>query len=193
MIYWEDPIQTGVVFGTVLVILTSLSYCSLLSVVAYSALTLLFVVLAVKVYSYVMVKTGKADESSDPLLKVAELNMTVTESHITSHAQCISGSINWVATRAKGLLLMESHMDTVKLTLCLYGMTYIGAWFNALTLIILTWVGVFTLPKIYLNNQSQVDEVLAKVMAQVEEVKEKVIAVLPANMKPAVVVVKKEE
>merc|ERR1712179_112268 len=193
MIYWEDPIQTGVLFGSVLVILTSLSYCSLLSVVAYSALTLLAVVMAVKLYNFVMVKTGKTDGRSDPLVKVAELNLTVSESHITSHADCIAESINWVASRAKSLVLMESHMDTVKFTLCLYGMTYIGAWFNALTLVILAWVGFFTLPKIYLNNQTQVDEVMDKVMAQVEEIKAKVVNVLPANMKPAVVVHKKEE
>jgi hypothetical protein len=70
-------------------------------------------------------------------------------------------------------------------------MTYIGAWFNALTLVTLSWLGLFSLPKLYLNNKVQVDEVVAKVMAQAEEVKAKVETVLPAAMQPAVV--KKEE
>jgi uncharacterized membrane protein len=79
----------------------------------------------------------------------------------------------------------------MKFGLCLYVLTFIGSWFNALTLVILAWVGLFTLPKIYLNNQDQVDEVMAKVKVQVDEVKGKVMDVLPASMKP--VQVKKED
>ena len=77
------------------------------------------------------------------------------------------------------------------MALGLYFMTYIGAWFNALTLVTLSWLGLFSLPKLYLNNKVQVDEVMAKVMAQAGELKAKVEAFLPASMKPAVV--KKEE
>ena len=28
-----------------------------------------------------------------------------------------------------------------------------GSWFHFLTIIILTWTGLFTLPRVYLNNQ----------------------------------------
>merc|ERR1719228_3106776 len=73
----------------------------------------------------------------------------------------------------------------------LYLLTFLGAWFNALTLVTLAWVAAFTLPKLYLNNQSAVDEVVAKVAGQVEEVRAKVVEALPAAMKPPVV--KKEE
>lgn len=48
-------------------------------------------------------------------------------------------------------------VDTIKFGLSLWLLTYIGAWFNALTLVILAWVGLFTLPKVYVNNQAQVD------------------------------------
>merc|ERR1719431_1596263 len=94
ILYWEDPVQSGAVFGTVLVTLVSLCYYSLITVASYTCLTLLMVVLAVKLYSYVMVMLKKAD---------------------------------------------------------------LGSWFNFLTLIILGWLGLFTLPKLYLNNQDQVD------------------------------------
>ena len=82
-------------------------------------------------------------------------------------------------------------METLKFGLSLYVLTYVGAWFNALSLVILAWIGVFTLPKLYLNNQAAVDEVVGKVAGQVNEVKAKVVEALPANMKPKVSV--KEE
>ena len=39
------------------------------------------------------------------------------------------------------------------------------------------------MPKLYLNNQAAVDEIVGKVAGQVNEVKAKVVDALPANMK----------
>ena len=70
LVYWEDPVQTGAVFGGVLVGLVSLTSCSLITVLSYSCLSLLLGVLGVRLYSFVMVKAGKAEAGSDPLAKV---------------------------------------------------------------------------------------------------------------------------
>lgn len=74
LVYWEDPVTSGAVFGTVLVALVSLASCSLITVASYTCLTLLTAVLAVKLYSFVMVKAGKAEAGSDPLAKVPHLS-----------------------------------------------------------------------------------------------------------------------
>ena len=55
-------------------------------------------------------------------------------------------------------------------------------------LIILAWIGLFAAPKVYQQNQAQIDEVLGQVMAQVDEVKGKVLALIPNKA-----AVKKEE
>ena len=55
IVYWEEPIVSGTVFGAVLVVLLSLASYSLITVVSYTCLTLLLVVVGVKAYSYVMV------------------------------------------------------------------------------------------------------------------------------------------
>ena len=69
-------------------------------------------------------------------------------------------------------------------------LTYIGSWFNMLTLVILAWIALFATPKLYQQNQAQVDQVLGQVMAQVEDAKAKVLALIPNK---AVPVEKKEE
>ena len=86
------------------------------------------------------------------------------------------------------LFLLENWFDSIKFVLCLWGFTYIGSWFNMLTLIILAWIGLFAAPKVYQQNQAQIDEVLGQVMAQVDEVKGKVLALIPNKA-----AVKKEE
>jgi hypothetical protein len=85
------------------------------------------------------------------------------------------------------LFLVDNMVDTVKFGLSLWCLTYIGSWFNAMTLLILTWITVFTVPKIYQNNKAAIDDVLGKVKVQLDEVKGKVMAVMPAQLKPAVV------
>jgi len=179
LVYWEDPIATGAVFGPVLVSLVALCYNSLLSVVSYSALALLLLVILVKLYSYIMVMLKKAEAGSDPLAKVAGMSLTVPAETISELAPCLASTVNNTVSELRRLFLVENMVDTIKFGLSLWLLTYVGSWFNALTLLILAWIVAFTAPKLYLNNQAQVDEVLGKVMAQVEDIKAKVLAMIP--------------
>ena len=65
---WEDPIYTGVVFGTVMATLISICYYSLISVMAYTSLFILMVVAGLKLYTYVMV-TFLKKETANPIAK----------------------------------------------------------------------------------------------------------------------------
>jgi len=179
MLYWEDPIQTGAVFGTVLVVLLSLASYSLITVVSYTALTLLLVVAWVKLYSYVMVMMKKAEAGSDPLAKVAALQVTVPSETINKMAPCVAGSINNLTTELRRLFLVEDMVDTIKFGLSLWLLTYIGAWFNMLTLLILAWVTLFSAPKGYKMNQAQCDEIFGQIKGQFDEIKGKVMAMIP--------------
>jgi len=179
ILYWEDPVQSGAMFGTVLVTLVSLCYYSLITVASYTCLTVLMLVLAVKLYSYVMVMLKKAEPGSDPLAMVAAMPVTVPADTISNMSPCVAKTLNNFTTELRRLFLVENMVDTIKFGLSLWLLTYLGSWFNFLTLIILTWLGLFTLPKLYINNQAQVDEVVGKLMVQVEEIKGKVVALIP--------------
>merc|ERR1712111_179712 len=82
------------------------------------------------------------------------------------------------------LFLVENMLDSIKFGLSLWVLTYIGSWFNAMTLVLMSWVGLFTIPKVYLNNKAQIDPVLDKVKAQLSEISGKVTAMIP-QAKPA--------
>merc|ERR1712055_855401 len=110
---------------------------------------------------------------------VAAMPVTVPADTISSMSPCVAASLNNFTTELRRLFLVENMVDTIKFGLSLWLLTYLGSWFNALTLVILGWVAFFTLPKLYVNNQAQVDEVVGKVMAQVNEVKAKVVALIP--------------
>ena len=59
-----------------------------------------------------------------------------------------------------------------------------------MTLIILSWVCLFTLPLLYKNNQASVDEVVTQVNTQINDIKEKVMSIIPIKNKG---LMKKEE
>jgi len=188
ILYWEDPVTTGGLFGSVLIVLLSLTSYSLITVVSYSCLTALLAVLGVKLYSYVMVMMKKAEPGSDPLAMIAAMPVTVPTETITNMSPCVAGSLNKFTTELRRLFLVEDMVDTIKFGLSLWLLTYIGSWFNMLTLLILAWITLFVSPKLYQQNKSQVDEILAQVMTQLEEIKGKVLALIPNKS-----AVKKEE
>ena len=135
-----------------------------------------------KIAQVVMMK--KAEPGSDPLAKVAAMPITVPTDTISKMSPCVASSLNTFTSELRRLFLVENMVDTIKFGLSLWLLTYLGSWFNFLTLVILAWLGLFTAPKLYINNQAQVDEVVGKVMAQVDEVKGKVLAMIP-NKAPA--------
>jgi len=52
-------------------------------------------------------------------------------------------------------------------------LTYIGAWLNGLTIIILGVIALFSLPKAYEQNKAQVDQYMGLAQTQVNQVLEK--------------------
>ena len=67
---WKNPVATAPVFGMVFVVLMSLCYYSLLSVVAYTALFVLGTSAGIRAYVYVM-NTFLKKNVNDPLASYA--------------------------------------------------------------------------------------------------------------------------
>jgi len=191
LVHWDSGAASGGVFGSVLGLLVAISYFSLISVAAYIALAALAGVMAIKVYSFAMVFLKKAEPGSDPLQCVTNLDVNIPPEKVADMTGFLVDILNPSIMELRRLFLLESIFDTIKFILCLWGLTYIGSWFNMMTLVILTWVGFFTVPLVYKNNQAAVDDVLGQVNTQITDIKEKVMGVIPIKSKPTVL--KKEE
>ncbi|GBP80167.1 Reticulon-3-A [Eumeta japonica] len=71
------------------------------------------------------------------------------------------------------LFLVEDLVDSLKFGVLLWCLTYVGACFNGITLIILGWIALFTLPKAYEMNKAQVDANLELARAKINEISAK--------------------
>lgn len=62
LLYWRDVKNSGIVFGASLLLLLSLSVCSIISVLSYVALALLSVTISFRIYKGVLQAIQKSDE-----------------------------------------------------------------------------------------------------------------------------------
>lgn len=62
LLYWRDVKNSGIVFGASLLLLLSLSVCSIISVLSYVALALLSVSICFRIYKGVLQAIQKSDE-----------------------------------------------------------------------------------------------------------------------------------
>jgi len=177
---WEDPIYSGVVFGSVLSTLVAICYYSLISVFAYASLTILCAVIGIQIYTYVMV-TFLKKETTNPIAKIAGCELTIPAERVNEYASRGTEKVNCAIKELRRLFLVENWLDSIKFGLSLWVLTYIGSWFNAMTLLIMGWVGLFSVPKIYVNNKAQIDPILDQVKAKLNEVSDKVTALMPAK------------
>jgi hypothetical protein len=62
LIYWRDPKKSGIVFGTILGVLLSLAYFSLISVLAYLSLLILSGTILFRIYKTVLQAVQKTSD-----------------------------------------------------------------------------------------------------------------------------------
>ncbi|XP_073827658.1 reticulon isoform X2 [Musca autumnalis] len=184
LIYWRDVKKSGIVFGAGLVTLLAISCFSVISVFAYLSLLLLAGTIAFRIYKSVMQAIQKTSDGH-PFKEYLEFDLTLSQEKIQNVAGVAVAHINGFTAELRRLFLVEDLVDSIKFGVILWVMTYIGAWFNGMTLVILAFVSLFTLPKVYENNKQSIDTYLDLARSKVAEVTEKIKAAIPiGNKKP---------
>lgn len=182
LIYWRDPKKSGAVFGGILVILLSLAYFSLISVVAYLSLLALAGTISFRIYKNVLQAVQKTSDGH-PFKEQLEADITLPQDKVREITDIAVTHLNAAVTELRRLFLVEDLVDSIKFGVLLWCLTYLGAWFNGMTLVIIAFVALFTLPKVYENNKQQIDANLDIVRTKVAEITSKVKAAIPIGKK----------
>ena len=157
LVYWDEPITSGIVFGSVLVVLLSLASYSLITVWSYSCLTLLMVMHGMKLYNRVMVRIQEVEPNSEPL---GNLLAAMLVKNISDVSPYIGNFVDKITTELHRI----STLETIMFGLSLWILTYIGSLSNMLTMLTLGWVALFSVPKVYVLVSGVMDPVVTKVM-----------------------------
>jgi len=178
LVYWRDPKKSGVVFGSIFVVLLALSLMSLISVVAYASLAVLSGTFAFRVYKSVLQAVQKTQDGH-PFKEYLDLDIAVPSDKAQELSNAIINYVNSALVQLRRLFLVEDLVDSAKFGLVLYLLTYIGGWFNGLTLLILGYLALFSLPKVYETNKTVIDQYIELINSKISEVSAKVTTAVP--------------
>jgi len=82
--------------------------------------------------------------------------------------------INCLIKELKHLFLVEDIVDSIKFGLLLWVLSYVGAWFSALTLVIIAFIFLFSVPRLYEDHQDKVDEYLSLARTHITSLRDQV-------------------
>merc|ERR1711951_348892 len=170
LVYWRNPLETGVVFGSVLVMLVAVKYVSLISVVGNLLLALVTSTVAFRIYKSILTALGKSQDKSHPFQRYLDADVELPAERVLALMEEVVFHLNGLI---KKLNLVENMIESLKFAAAMYLMTFVGRLVNIVTLLIIAWVTVFAWPRIYQDNQTKIDEALAPIKVKVEELTSK--------------------
>ncbi|XP_040917180.1 reticulon-1a isoform X1 [Toxotes jaculatrix] len=178
LLYWRNVKQSGAVFSSVLLLLFSLTQFSVVSVGAYLALAALSATISFRIYKSVLQAVQKTDEGH-PFKAYLEMEIALSQDQISKYADKILLYTNTCMKELRRLFLVQDLVDSLKFAVLMWLLTYVGALFNGLTLLILAVVSMFTMPVVYEKHQAQIDQYVGLIRSQVNCVVVKIQAKIP--------------
>ncbi|MGH0152228.1 UNVERIFIED_CONTAM: hypothetical protein FKN15_036514 [Acipenser sinensis] len=139
LIYWRDRRCPGTVFGVTLLLLLSLAAFSVVSVLSYLLLALLTVTISFRVFKSVVQAVQKSDEGH-PFRAYMEKDISLSSESFSRYVDTGLRHCNCVLKQLSRLFLLAVFM---------WLMTYVGAVFNGITLLIIAHILVFSIPVVY--------------------------------------------
>uniref|UniRef100_A0A8C2DZX9 Reticulon n=1 Tax=Cyprinus carpio TaxID=7962 RepID=A0A8C2DZX9_CYPCA len=177
LLYWRNLKQSGFVFGSLLLLLFSLTQFSVVSVVAYLALAALSATISFRVYKSVLQAVQKTDEGH-PFKAYLEVEMSLSHDQMQKYAENAQYYINSTLKELRRLFLVQDLVDSLKFAVLMWLLTYLGALFNGLTLLIMG-------EDLFLIPYAQIDQYLALIRTQVNSVVGKIQEKIPGAKRKA--------
>ncbi|KAA0713327.1 Reticulon-4 Neurite outgrowth inhibitor [Triplophysa tibetana] len=113
LMYWRDVQRTGVVFGASLLLLLSLSACSVISVASYVALALLSVTISFRIYKGILQAVQKS-EDGHPFKMYLDKDIAIPTEMIHKYSDMGLMHVNTVIKELRRLFLVEDLVDSLK-------------------------------------------------------------------------------
>merc|ERR1712088_264574 len=181
LVYWDNPRDSGIICGSVLVCLLAVRYISLISVIGNLSLALVAATMSFRIYKSVLTAVNKSQDGH-PFKQFLDVDVTLPADKISSLTDGFFSKLNNLLLKLKSILLVENVVESLKFAVAMYLLTYLGAIMNGLTILTLAWVGAFTVPRMYRDNQKQIDDAVLPLKSKLDDLQAKMQASLPASI-----------
>ncbi|XP_023355839.1 reticulon-2 isoform X3 [Sarcophilus harrisii] len=180
LLYWRDTRTSGVVFTGIMVSLLCLLHFSIVSVASHIALAVLAVTISLRVYHKALQAVHRGD-GANPFQAYLDVDLSLSREQIAHYTEQITANVFSGVTLMRHLFLVEDLVDSLKFALLFYILTFVGAVFNGMTLLILGVISAFTFPLLYRQHQAQIDQYVGLVNNQLSYIKAKIYSKIPGT------------
>merc|ERR1711994_503199 len=104
LIYWDNPRDSGIAFGSVLVCLLAVRYISLISVMGNLALALVTATMSFRIYKSVLAAVNKTSEGH-PFKQYLEYDVNLPADKVAETTDNLLTTVNNILTRLKTVFL----------------------------------------------------------------------------------------
>ncbi|KAM9314742.1 reticulon-3-B-like [Pholidichthys leucotaenia] len=182
LVHWREPKKSAAAFGLSLLVLVSVATLSVISVVSYLLLAVLCITITFRVYKSVIQAVQKSDQGH-PFRPLLERDISVSSETVRQLADQSLVHLNWFTAQTRRLLLVEDLVDSLKLAAVMWVMTYVGAIFNGVTILILADIIFFTTPLLYQRKKAQIDRAIDSLRSRMEDSLQRLQDRLPGAVK----------
>merc|ERR1711992_440526 len=137
LVYWRNPLESGVVFGSVLTFLVAIQYVSLISVVGNLFLALVTSTVTFRLYKSVLTALNKTQDKSHPFQRYLDADVELPLERVLILTEDTVGCLNTLITKLKNIYLVENLIESLKFAAAMYLLTFVGRLVNMVTLLIM--------------------------------------------------------
>ncbi|XP_077174737.1 reticulon-2 isoform X2 [Paroedura picta] len=178
LVYWRDTRKSTFVFTSLMVALLCLLHFSIVSVVSYISLAVLAVTISLRVYSKVLHAIHRG-EGANPFQAQLDADLGLSKEQLERLTERVVFYSTSGTRSIQRLFLVDDLVESIKFAFLFYILTYVGAVFNGMTLLILGVISAFTFPLLYRQHQAQIDQYVGLVRNQLSNLRAKMLAKLP--------------
>uniref|UniRef100_UPI00358E31EE reticulon-1-A-like n=1 Tax=Myxine glutinosa TaxID=7769 RepID=UPI00358E31EE len=182
LLLWRDVRLSGLVLLALLILLLSLTQCSSISVISHVALATLSITVSYRIYRSVLQAIQKSD-AGHPFKALLDTGVGLSQAEARRYIEGTLPLLNGTTRELRRLFLVEDLIDSLKFAALMWILTYVGASFNVLTLLISGVLLSFTLPLLYEKKQVQINHYTKLARSTTSGIISKLQAKLPGGKK----------
>ncbi|KAL6116095.1 uncharacterized protein ACO6RY_00786 [Pungitius sinensis] len=171
LIYWKDTERTGMILTGLVVGLLSLFQLSIITVISTISLAVICFTISVRIYYQVLYILNWGD-GEHPFKSYLDLDISFSGEEADLYVQKAIIMTLSAVDSLKGLFFVRNLLESIKLLVLMYLVTFLGDLCNGLTLFIISVIALFSLPLFYRQRQEQLDIFIAKIQAHIDNVKD---------------------
>ncbi|ALC44007.1 Rtnl2 [Drosophila busckii] len=154
LLLWRNWQSTGIVFCLIIILLLDITVNSIISVVSVLGVLGLLLSLGYCSYVWTIRKLNKSSNEEHPMRRYMEMDLSISEQTAECLARLLVQQLNPIIQSLRALFLVEDLVDTLKLLLLFCVLNILGDYVTGMNLLLIGFVLLFTLPKLYDCNKS---------------------------------------